>query len=92
MGTLSKQMLARRCLQKEGSKTSLTGDRNIIIFSKAEESTSNYWGGRKAESSEIFCFPLENFSIFGNTNNNPLHGQQTWPFLVGRGEPVAEIV
>lgn len=64
MGTLSKQMLVRKCLQKEGSQTSCTGDSNITIFSKAEENTSSYWGGRKAESSEVFCFPLENILIF----------------------------
>lgn len=44
MGTLSKQMLVRRCLQKGGSQTSCTGDSSIVIFSKAAESTNSYWG------------------------------------------------
>lgn len=85
MGTLSKQMLVRKCLQKEGSQTSCRGDSSIIIFSKAEESMTSYWGGRKAESSEISCFPLESVLIFWNTNNNLLHVQQIQPPLVREG-------
>lgn len=63
MGILSKQMLVTKCLQKEGSQTSCTGDSSIIILFKAEENTNSYWGGRKAESSEIFLFPLESVLI-----------------------------
>lgn len=53
MGTLSKQMLVRGCLLKEGSQTSCTGDSSIVIFPKAAESMNSHWGGRKAESNKV---------------------------------------
>lgn len=53
MGTLSKQILVRRCLQKEGSQTSCTGERSIVVYSKAAESMNSSWGSRKAVSGEV---------------------------------------
>lgn len=63
MGTLSKQMLVRRCLQKEGNQTSCTGDSSIVIVSKAAESTNSYCGGRKAESGVVLLSTGKHFDI-----------------------------